>query len=111
MSKQPKILFVEDSGFFRKAVAQSLSKEGFDVSTASTGEEALKAAQSEPPALILLDMMLPKLDGMMVLRILRASTVTRSIPVIVLSGNPWTGIRRKRRNWGLRITSAKTRPR
>ena len=88
MSKQPKILFVEDSGFFRKAVAQSLSKEGFDVSTASTGEEALKAAQSEPPALILLDMMLPKLDGMMVLRILRASTVTRSIPVIVLSSNP-----------------------
>lgn len=88
MSKQPKILFVEDSGFFRKAVAQSLTSEGFDVSTASTGEEAVKAANAESPALILLDMMLPKLDGMMVLRILRASNATRNIPVIVLSSNP-----------------------
>ena len=88
MAKQAKILFVEDSGFFRKAVAQTLSKEGFDVSTATTGEEALKAAQTDAPALILLDMMLPRLDGMMVLRILRSSTATRHIPVIVLSGNP-----------------------
>ena len=88
MSKQAKILFVEDSGFFRKAVAQSLTKEGFAVSTAATGEEAIQAAQSELPALILLDMMLPRLDGMMVLRILRSSNATRNIPVIVLSSNP-----------------------
>lgn len=73
MLKQPKILFVEDSGFFRKAVAQSLTHEGFNVTTAATGEEALQFAQSEPPDLVLLDMMLPRLDGMMVLRILRSS--------------------------------------
>jgi CheY-like chemotaxis protein len=87
MSKQSKILFVEDSGFLRKAVAQSLTNEGFDAITAATGEEALKFAQSEQPGLILLDMMLPRLDGMMVLRVLRASVDTRHIPVIVLSGN------------------------
>lgn len=88
MSKQAKILFVEDSDFFRKAVSMSLTKEGFKVIPASTGEEALRIAQTEQPELILLDLMLPKLDGMMVLRILRSSSNTREIPVIVLSGNP-----------------------
>lgn len=88
MLKKSKILLVEDSIFFRKAVAQSLTKEGFEVITASTGEEALKSARNDHPELILLDMMLPKLDGMMVLRILRSDAETREIPVIVLSGNP-----------------------
>jgi len=86
LKQQPKILFVEDSGFFRKAVAQNLTGEGFNVITAGTGEEALKSAQTDQPDLILLDLMLPRLDGMMVLRILRASSETRNIPVIVLSG-------------------------
>ncbi|ABF39403.1 response regulator receiver protein [Candidatus Koribacter versatilis Ellin345] len=87
MSKQPKILFVEDSIFFRKAVTQTLTNEGFEVQTAATGEEALQRAQNETPDMILLDMMLPRLDGMMVLRILRSGEKTRNIPVIVLSGN------------------------
>jgi DNA-binding response OmpR family regulator len=87
MLKQPKILFIEDSGFFRKAVAQSLASEGFDVITAGTGEDALKVTQNEQPDLILLDMMLPRLDGMMVLRILRGTAETRHTPVIVLSSN------------------------
>lgn len=87
MSKQPKILLVEDSGFFRKAVARSLSNAGFNLIAAATGEEALKFAQNEQPGLILLDMMLPRLDGMMVLRILRGSADTRHVPVIVLSSN------------------------
>ncbi len=85
MAKQPKILFVEDSGFFRKAVAQSLTSEGFQVITAGTGEEALQLAATAEPDMILLDMMLPRLDGMMVLRVLRSNTNTRNIPVIVLS--------------------------
>jgi len=87
MPKQSKILLVEDSIFFRKAVAQMLTKEGFEVVTAATGEEALQSAQKDVPDMILLDMMLPKLDGMMVLRILRGGEKTRNIPVIVLSGN------------------------
>ncbi len=85
--KQPKILLVEDSGFFRKAIAQALTAEGFVVTTAATGEEALQSANTDHPELIVLDMMLPRLDGMMVLRILRSGQETRNIPVIVLSGN------------------------
>ena len=87
MKKQPKILFVEDSGFFRKSVALCLESEGFAVVTAATGEEALAAASRELPDVILLDMMLPRLDGMMVLRVLRGRPETKDVPVIVLSGS------------------------
>ena len=87
MAKQPKILFVEDSSFFRKSVSQTLAGEGFNVVTAATGEEALQLANAETPDIILLDMMLPRLDGMMVLRVLRSGEKTRHVPVIVLSGS------------------------
>ncbi len=87
MAKQLKILFVEDSSLFRKAVARRLTTEGFEVVTAATGEEALQSAEAQPPDMIVLDMMLPKLDGMMVLRVLRSAEKTRNIPVIVLSGS------------------------
>jgi CheY-like chemotaxis protein len=83
--RQAKILIVEDSGLFRKALARSLAKEGFEVATAATGEEGLRCAQEGQPDLILLDMMLPRLNGMMVLRILRSTPTTHEIPVIVLS--------------------------
>ena len=83
----PKILIVEDSKFFLKAIASSFEQQGFQVVTAGTGEEALKQAQATQPDLILLDMMLPRLDGMMVLRMLRGIPALSSTPVIVLSGN------------------------
>jgi CheY-like chemotaxis protein len=82
-----KILIVEDSKFFLKAIASVFEKEGFTVQTAATGEEALKIAQADPPQIILLDMVLPRLDGMMVLRMLRTIPTLRDTPVIVLSGN------------------------
>lgn len=82
-----KILIVEDSKFFLKAIASVFEKEGFQVLTAGTGEEGLRMAQADAPDLILLDMMLPRLDGMMVLRMLRGFPALRQVPVIVLSGN------------------------
>jgi CheY-like chemotaxis protein len=83
-----KILIVEDSKFFLKAITSVFEKEKFEVRTASTGEEAIRIAQQEdPPDVILLDMILPRLDGMMVLRMLRSFDKLRDIPVIVLSGN------------------------
>ncbi len=86
MSK-PKVLLVEDSKFFLKATAAVFEREGFEVLTASTGEEAIKTAQADRPDAILLDMMLPRLDGMMVLRMLRSIQTLKDTPVIVLSGN------------------------
>ncbi|ABF41234.1 response regulator receiver protein [Candidatus Koribacter versatilis Ellin345] len=84
---KPKVLLVEDSKFFLKATTVVFEREGFEVLTAATGEEALSVAQSKKPDIILLDLMLPRLDGMMVLRMLRGIPALKDTPVIVLSGN------------------------
>jgi CheY-like chemotaxis protein len=87
MNKNPKVLIVEDSGFFRRALAMNLSHSGFEVLTAVNGNEATHVARTEKPHVIVLDMFMPKLDGMMVLRILRLLPETINIPVILLSGS------------------------
>ena|SRR5258707_1045006 len=80
------ILLVEDSRFLRKATERVLVKAGFNVVSASDGEEALEIAFSKRPDLILLDMLLPKLSGLEVLRAFRKHPVTEKTPIIVLSG-------------------------
>ena len=85
-----KLLVIEDSKVFLRALMLCLQDAGYSVVCASTGEEGIAAARRECPDLILLDMVLPRLDGMMVLRILNSDPITREIPVLVLSGNPKT---------------------
>jgi CheY-like chemotaxis protein len=81
-----KILLVEDSKFLRRAGERALGKAGYEVITAGDGDEALKVAQGQLPDLILLDMMLPKLSGLEVLRALKLDAATKGIPVIILTG-------------------------
>src|ERR1700733_11712747 len=80
------ILLVEDSRFLRVASERTLLKAGYEVVCASDGEAALLTARERVPNLILLDMMLPKLDGLGILRALKHDSQTADIPVIVLSG-------------------------
>jgi len=80
------ILLVDDSNFQRIAIGRMLTKAGYDVLTVGDGEEALRTASARIPDLVLLDMLLPKLSGPEVLRALKKSPVTASIPVIALSG-------------------------
>lgn|ERR1700687_4839861 len=80
-----KVLLVEDSKFIRVANERALSKAGYQVSTAADGEEALRVASDKLPDIILLDMMLPKISGVEVLKGLKANPATVDIPVIVLS--------------------------
>jgi DNA-binding response OmpR family regulator len=80
-----RILLVEDDRFLRRAAEASLKRNGFTVLTAADGEQALRMVTGEPFDLILLDLILPKLPGFEVLRSLKSSTETASIPVIVLS--------------------------
>lgn len=79
------VLLVDDSRFFRTATERTLVKAGYGVVTASDGEEALHVAREKLPSLILLDMLLPKLDGAGVLRRLKAEPATAKIPVLVLT--------------------------
>jgi CheY-like chemotaxis protein len=80
-----KVLLVEDSKFLRIATERALSRAGFGVSTAADGEEALRLASGQPPDIILLDMMLPKISGPEVLKALKQNPATMHIPVIVLT--------------------------
>jgi len=78
-----RILVVEDDLTLRQALAFNLSREGFEVSTAADGEAGLAAARGRRLDLILLDVMLPAMSGLEVLRVLRSDGI--STPVIVLS--------------------------
>ena len=78
-----RILVVEDDLTLRQALAFNLSREGFEVSTAADGEAGLAAARGQRLDLILLDVMLPAMSGLEVLRVLRSEGV--NTPVIVLS--------------------------
>lgn len=80
-----KILLIEDDKFLRKAAEATLRRHGFTVLIASNGEEGLKSAQHDAPDLILLDLIMPKMNGFEVLRSLKREQGTRPIPVIVLS--------------------------
>jgi diguanylate cyclase (GGDEF)-like protein len=81
-----KILVVDDSRTQLDWLVQVLEKEGYSVATASDGREAIKRAKSDPPDLVLLDMILPDMDGLEVLRILKkARPDDQFLPVIVLS--------------------------
>jgi len=81
-----KILLVEDSRFLRLATERALAHAGYEVSSAGDGEEALRVARVKPPDVILLDMLLPKMSGLDVLKELKRDSMTRPIPVIVVTG-------------------------
>jgi DNA-binding response OmpR family regulator len=78
----PKILIVEDEATVRETLALNLRAEGYDVATASDGEAGLAAARSGKPDLVVLDVMLPRLDGLTVCRLLRRET---TLPIILLT--------------------------
>ncbi len=79
------ILVVEDEADIQELVRYNLSKEGYRVTGMSTGEGALKAARSTLPALILLDLMLPGMDGLEVCKLLKSDSKTQHIPIIMLT--------------------------
>jgi CheY-like chemotaxis protein len=81
-----RILLIEDSRFLRIVIERILVKGGHSVTSVADGLEGLDAARTSPPALILLVMMLPGLDGTGVLRALKEDASTAQIPVIVLTG-------------------------
>ncbi|MBI4457539.1 response regulator [Candidatus Uhrbacteria bacterium] len=80
-----KVLIVDDDAFLSGIYATKLEIDGFQVVSARDGEEGLKAAATELPDLILLDVLMPKLDGFEVLKRLKADPATKPIPVIMLT--------------------------
>jgi len=79
------ILVIEDDKFLRELITQKLIKEDFEVSEAVDGEEGIKKIKEEKPDLILLDLILPGIDGFEVLSQMKKESTLASIPVIILS--------------------------
>jgi len=79
------ILFIEDEEALQKTVGEALRQDGFEVLSALDGEIGIRIAKDKKPSLIILDLILPKLDGFEVLEELKKSEDTKSIPVIVLT--------------------------
>src|SRR5436190_690530 len=79
------VLVVDDIAANRNVLGETLEKENFEVLLAPDGESALKVAQKAKPDLILLDVMMPGLDGFETCRRLKANAATSSIPVIFIS--------------------------
>lgn len=80
-----KILVVEDELALSQVLSDRFTEEGFEVQTAADGEEGLQKATEWKPDLVLLDIVMPKMDGMTMLHKLRATPVGKTMPVILLT--------------------------
>jgi phosphate regulon transcriptional regulator PhoB len=80
-----RVLIVEDERDIRDLVVHHLKREGYQVSAASSGEEALRQVQAAPPDLVLLDLMMPAMDGLEVCRRLRQDPATAMLPIVMLT--------------------------
>src|SRR3989344_9246382 len=80
-----KVLVVEDEEILLTALREELTTGGYEVEGAGDGVEGLEKAKSFKPALILLDLLMPKMDGMEMLQKLKADSLLRDIPVVILT--------------------------
>jgi DNA-binding response OmpR family regulator len=83
-----RILIVEDDAALREMMAELLEVEGFDADVACNGQEALEKAHENPPRVIVLDMMMPVMDGWTFRAHQRFDAVIADIPVVILSAAP-----------------------
>ena len=91
----PKILLVEDNEMNRDMLSRRLQRRGYEVVIAVDGQDGVTKAQAEAPALILMDMSLPVLDGWEASRQLKAAPATGHIPIIALTAHAMSGDREK----------------
>ena len=81
-----RILVIEDEERIRQFLQRGLSFEGYRVDTAADGQTGLDLARENPPDLVLLDLMLPDMDGYDITRLVRNDTALAQIPVIMITG-------------------------
>ena len=91
----PKILLVEDNEMNRDMLSRRLARRGYEVVIATDGAQAVAMAESEAPALILMDMSLPVLDGWEATRRIKANPALRAIPIIALTAHAMAGDKAK----------------
>ena len=83
---RPRVLLVDDDASVREAVSSALAGEGYDVTWFADPENALRQVLVQPPAVVLLDVTMPRLDGWEMCEILKRQSHTRDVPVLFLTG-------------------------
>ena len=83
---QKTILVVDDDKSLVKSLKYRLEKKGFSINVAYNGKEALEMVESQPPDLVLLDIVMPEMDGYEVMKTLKQKPVTTNIPIVVMTG-------------------------
>src|SRR5438094_1979876 len=82
---QTRVLIIEDERALTNVLTYNLQREGYEVSVAHDGQEGLRKAQTLPVDLILLDLMLPSMNGLEVCREIRANEITRDVPIVMMT--------------------------
>jgi len=85
MSPVTRVLVVEDDPDIAQLVAHYLEKAGFSTELVANGREALGAIAARPPDVLILDLMLPQVDGLEICRVVRGNTATAAVPIIMLT--------------------------
>ena len=96
----PKLLLVEDNEMNRDMLSRRFERKGYTVAIAVDGQQAVDAALADPPALILMDMSLPVLDGWEATRRIKADSRTKHIPIIALTAHAMQGDEQKAKDAG-----------
>ena len=95
-----KILLVEDNEMNRDMLSRRLERKGYSVAIAVDGQQSVEMAQADPPALILMDMSLPIIDGWEATRRIKSSDATKAIPIIALTAHAMQGDEQKAKDAG-----------
>ncbi len=98
-----KILTIDDQGDIRRLIRMTLEFDGYQVLEASGAEEGLQVARSEKPNLILLDMNMPRINGIEMCQLLSSDLLLAAIPVVILTGSNNPDLRRQGQEAGARI--------
>lgn len=83
-----RILVVDDEPSIREALALVLEGEGYDVATASNGREAIERIEQRRPDVLLLDVMMPVMDGLTACEVIRSTTRVHSLPIVLMTAAP-----------------------
>src|SRR5258706_799936 len=103
------LLVVDEDTSFENVAARALKKDGYDVVDAASGEEALALIRQSTPRLVVIDLMVPKINGLQLLLVLKSDAATASIPVIIWTAAVTDDITRQALAFGADAMLIKTR--
>ncbi len=95
----PKVLLVDDDRLMHRLYEPHIERAGYQMLSAFTGLEAVELSAREVPQVIIMDIMMPQLDGLSAMREIKRNEATQNIPIIVITGNPQYHLSQQESQW------------